>query len=73
MVDAFIRETPMPANPTLPGSDETTQTPTEVAPPVACQTEARVREWIAANRQAFDDWNRDMAANGLPFDCYRQF
>jgi len=63
----------MPANPTPPASDETAQTPAEVASPAACQTEARVRDWIAANREAFDYWNRDMAENGLPFDCYRQF
>ena len=63
----------MPANATLPGSDEAAQTSVEATSPATCQTEARVQEWIAANREAFDYWNRDMAANGLPFDCYRQF
>jgi len=33
----------------------------------------RGEEWFAANREAFDFWNREIARNGLPFDRYRQF
>jgi hypothetical protein len=72
-VDTFSQETAMPAEAPRPGSDATAQTPAEAVLPRTPQPMTRGEEWFAANREAFDFWNREIARNGLPFDRYRQF
>ena len=46
----------------------------------ACETglaeavaEARRKQWLEANRDAFDFWNAEIEREGLPLDRYRQF
>jgi antitoxin CcdA len=46
----------------------------------ACETglaeavaEARRKQWLEANREAFEFWNAEIERDGLPLDGYRQF
>jgi post-segregation antitoxin (ccd killing protein) len=71
MGDKFSQETTMPADAARPGSDAAAQTSADAMLPQAVQTPTRVQEWLGANREALDYWNRDIAANGLPLDRYR--
>jgi len=67
----------MPDHITPPEPKRRLRKPTNVSLPPAlvagAVAEARLKQWLEANREVPDFWNDEIDRKGLPLDDFRQF